>query len=292
MNKLFQTSYVIITPVRDEEEYIERTIHAVLLQTIKPIEWVIVNDGSTDNTGRIIDEYAGQYQWIHAIHRQNRGFRKAGGGVIETFYDGYNALNCKNWRFIVKLDGDLSFSADYFEKCFASFVNNPKLGIGGGTVYHNINGMQKPEKQPLFHVRGATKIYRKECWENISGLIKAPGWDTLDEVKANMLGWETKSFSELKVIHHRYTGEADCTWRNLRKNGMANYISGYHPLFMLLKCLKRVFYKPYFIGSIVLFYGFISGYINSIPQVDDRLLINYLRQQQLRKLFFMKSIWE
>jgi len=284
--------YVVITPARDESLYIEKTIESVASQTIKPVEWVIVNDGSTDDTGKIIDRYSNQYPWIHTIHRENRGFRKSGGGVIEAFYDGYNSLKSKDWDYVAKLDGDLSFGGDYFEKCFEYFKGNSKLGIAGGMVYHVINGVDKLEKNPSFHVRGATKIYKKECWDAIGGLIKSPGWDTLDEVKANMLGWETKSFPDLKLIHHRYTGNADGIWRNSVKNGTADYISGYHPLFMFLKCTKRFFQKPYIIGSAGHFYGFLAGYIRNMPQVNDSRLINYLRRQQINRLFFRESIWK
>src|SRR5271170_928945 len=108
------TRYVIITPVRDEEKYIEVTIESVVRQTTRPVEWMIVDDGSVDLTGEIIDRYAAQYSWIRVVHRANRGFRKSGGGVMEAFYDGFNALQCKDWEFIVKLDGDLSFAAEYF----------------------------------------------------------------------------------------------------------------------------------------------------------------------------------
>lgn len=283
--------YIIISPVRDEAEYIEKTLTSVIQQTIRPMEWVIINDGSTDNTGEIIDGYARQYPWIRAIHRVNRGFRKAGGGVMEAFYDGYSSITSLDYDFIVKLDGDLSFGADYFEKCFNEFDKNSKLGIGGGILGHMINGKFEIEKNPSFHVRGATKIYKKACWDAIGELIRAPGWDTLDEVKANMLGWETRSFPEITLMHHRFTGQADGSWRNLIKNGMANYVSGYHPLFMFFKCIKRAFQKPYLMGSIALSYGFLSGYVKKIPQVNDPALIQYLRKQQLKKLTVRKSIW-
>lgn len=284
--------YVILTPVRDEEKYLEKTIQSVLSQSVKPIQWVIINDGSTDATGSIIEKYAAQNPWIQGVHRENRGFRKAGGGVIEAFNTGLRLVPQDGWDFIVKMDGDLTFENDYFEKCFDQFHSNSKLGIGGGIICHDIDGVITPEKAPLFHVRGATKIYRKECWESIGGLIQAPGWDTLDEIKANMLGWETQTFPELHVMHHRFTGAADGTWRNYVKNGEANYISGYHPLFMLVKCLKRIAQKPYLIGSIALLYGFVRGYIQGIPQVDDKTLIHYLRKQQLSRLLLRESIWK
>jgi glycosyltransferase involved in cell wall biosynthesis len=284
--------YVIISPVRDEEAYIEKTIKSVLAQTILPAEWVIVNDGSSDKTESIIGRYGENYNWIKPRHRENRGFRKAGGGVIEAFYDGYNLLANKNWRFIVKLDGDLSFQSDYFERCFENFDANPKLGIGGGMIYHIVDGNLKAEPNPLFHVRGATKIYKSDCWSAIGGLIKAPGWDTIDEVKANMLGWQTRSFPDLRVMHYRYTGAEDGSWRNAVKNGRASYISGYHPLFIFAKCVRRLARKPYLIGSLGLFWGFISSYMKKIPQVDDPRLINYLRREQVKRLLLKSSIWE
>ncbi len=283
--------YVVITPIRDEEAYIEKTIDSMVSQTIAPMQWIIVDDGSTDGTGGLIDNAANLYPWILSIHREDRGFRKAGGGVIEAFYAGYAALSCEDWDFVVKLDGDLSFEPDYFEKCFAIFRTDPKLGVGGGHIYNLIEGRLELEKQPRFHVRGATKIYRRTCWDAIGSLLAAPGWDTLDEVKANMLGWTSYSFPELKLTHHRYTGGADGTWRDAVKNGLSDYICGYHPLFMAIKCLKRLGGKPYLLGSLGHAYGFGKGYLKGVSQINDPALIKYLRAQQLKRLCLKSSIW-
>jgi poly-beta-1,6-N-acetyl-D-glucosamine synthase len=135
--------YVVITPVRDEEKHMEATIEAVAGQTIRPTEWVIVDDGSSDRTGEIIDKYVEKFPWISVVHRSNRGFRKSGGGVVEAFYDGYDRLHSNDWDFIVKLDGDLTFSRTYFEKCFEHFEGDPKLGVGGGEIYHDVGGVRK-----------------------------------------------------------------------------------------------------------------------------------------------------
>jgi biofilm PGA synthesis N-glycosyltransferase PgaC len=124
--------YIIITPARDEETYLEKTIESVAQQTVRPLHWIIVNDGSRDRTGEIIDFYAAKYPWIIARHRPNRGYREAGGGVIATFYDGYAQVPTEGWDFLVKLDADLSFAPDYFELCFAEFAKDSRLGIGGG----------------------------------------------------------------------------------------------------------------------------------------------------------------
>ncbi|HEX3660847.1 MAG TPA: glycosyltransferase family A protein [Acidobacteriaceae bacterium] len=283
--------YVIISPVRDEEANLARTIDSVVAQSIRPWEWVIVDDGSSDRTAEIADTYARQHNWIKVCRRQNRGFRKAGGGVVDAFNDGYRMLETKDWDFIVKLDGDLSFNPEYFQSCLRVFEEDKKLGIAGGTIYNVIKGQAILEACPVFHVRGATKIYRRECWDAIGGFWPAPGWDTMDEVKAQMLGWSTRTLAELQVLHHRPTGKNDGTWGAGFKNGRANYICGYHPLFMVLKCAKRLREKPYVIQSAALFCGFISGYLKGIPQVDDRPTIQYLRRQQMGRLLGGETIW-
>lgn len=290
---LRETNYIVITPVRDEEKHLASTVKSIVAQTIRPSEWIIVNDGSSDKTGQIIDEYAARYSWIRAVHRPNRGFRKSGGGVVEAFNDGYRSLERKDWDFLVKLDGDLSFEPNYFEECFRNFASEEKLGVGGGIIcYIEEDGTKGFEQNPVFHVRGATKIYRRGCWDAIGGFWPAPGWDTMDEVKANMLGWTTRSFPDLHLVHHRQTGAADGVWGNLVKNGRANYICGYHPLFMLTKCLSRLRSRPYLVGSAALFYGYLSGYLKKVPQVDDAKTITYLRRQQLNRLLGRKTIWK
>jgi len=284
--------YVVVTPARDEARHIRETIGSLVQQTIRPVEWVIVDDGSTDGTGEIVEHFAAKYFWIRALHRSNRGTRQNATGVMEAFYCGYQSLKTADWDFIVKLDGDVSLDANYFENCFQQFQENPNLGIGGGLICHLENGVLKVESCPRFHVRGATKIYSRACWDAIGGLLRVPGWDTVDEVKANMLGWQTRTFQNLKVLHHRRTGAADGGWRNSVKDGHADYISGYHPLFMGLKCIKRLFQRPYFVGSLGLLYGFVSDHVKRAPQVGDRALIRYVRRQQLRRLLLLDSIWK
>ncbi len=285
--------YVVVTPVRDEVSHIEQTIASMLRQTIPPKRWVIVDDGSTDGTSEILDVREAATSWLTVAHLGNRGFRAAGSGVIEAFYAGFSMVQDEQWDFVVKLDGDLSFAPTYFEQCFAIFAAEKKLGIGGGTVCQLSDGRQEIDAvgDPPFHVRGATKIYRRGCWDAIAPLIKAPGWDTVDEVKANLHGWTTRTFPEVTLIQHKPTGGADGTWRNSFKNGLANYISGYHPLFMLAKCAKRALKRPPFAESAALLAGFLSGYLNRVPRVDDAAAIRYLRQQQIRRLLLRPSIY-
>ena len=285
--------YIVISPVRNEAQYLPQTIRCMVAQSVCPTEWILVDDGSTDSTGTIIVAAAGQHPWIKVIHRKDRGFRQAGGGVIDAFYTGCQSISDLDWQFLVKFDGDLSFPADYFEQCLERFGADPKLGIGGGTICNKANGCLEVESKidPVFHVRGATKIYRRACWEQIDGLIRAPGWDTVDEVKANMLGWSTRTFPELKLVHHRPAGQAYGRWSNLVKNGRANYVAGYHPLFMFLKCIRRLFEKPYLVEGCGLWLGFAGAYLKRVPRVTDQAVIKYLRRQQMNRLLGKPSLW-
>ena len=285
--------YSVITPVRNEELRIRATIGSMLAQTSRPTRWIIVDDGSSDQTPQIVEAAAARHPWIHLLRRADRGFRKSGTGVMEAFYDGYGEIQDAGWDFLGKLDGDLSFAPDYFEKCFQRFMVNPKLGIGGGTICCVLDGVAVTESKgdPPFHVRGATKIYRRACWEAIGGLIKTTGWDTMDEVKANMLGWQTYSFRGLDVVQLRATGGADGVWRNYFKNGRANYVVGYHPLFMAVKCLRRIRQRPYGVVAAALWCGFVSGYLGGASCLADRDVMRYIRGQQFRALLGKDCLW-
>jgi biofilm PGA synthesis N-glycosyltransferase PgaC len=286
------TKYVVVTPVRDEESYLSLTIESMAKQTILPQQWIIVDDGSKDRTGDIVDQAARDHSWIRAVHRNDRGFRKWGAGIIEAFYDGYRALDVTDWEYMSKLDGDLSFEPDYFEQTFAKFRDNPQIGIGGGVLYHFDHGQKVLENHPKFHVRGGVKIYRRACWEAIGGLWIGPGSDTVDEVKANMLGWTTSSFFDIHMIHHRFTGASWGRWGGLVKDGKIDYVSGYHPLFLVAKSIARLCRRPFLLGSFAHVYGYMSAHFHKIPRVDDPQLIIYLRRQQLARLFGGETIWK
>jgi poly-beta-1,6-N-acetyl-D-glucosamine synthase len=286
-------SYVVVTPVRDEGRNIPHTIRSFASQSILPKRWIVVDDGSSDETGKLADEAARQHPWITVLHRTNRGFRKTGGGVVEAFYHWYELVRGEDWDFIGKVDADLSFDADYFERCFERFRKDPTLGVGGGTVWeYKERGWEVGSPtDPVFHVRGATKLYRRACWEQVGGLIQELGWDTVDELKANMLGWRTYTFKDLKLCHYKTTGSADGRWRHVVNAGRANYVTGYHPLFMILKCLKRWRQRPYFIAPFGLAVGFFSGYTKGVPRVNDEPLVHWVRRQQIRRLCLRSSLW-
>ena len=201
--------YVIVSPVRDEAAHIAQTLQSVVGQTVRPAKWVIVDDGSKDDTGSIVDSYAARHPWIDVIHCADRGHRVAGGGVMDAFYVGFARVEHDAWDFAAKLDGDVSFHPDYFQRCLEHFATDPRLGIGGGTVFTPTKEGLRTDSvgDPPFHVRGTAKIYRRACFQQIGPLVKAPGWDTLDEVRANLLGWSTRTFPDVGMVRPQADGK-------------------------------------------------------------------------------------
>lgn len=286
-------SYVIISPVRNESAYLGRTIDSVAAQIHRPERWIIVDDGSSDETPALLQEAAARHPWIVTVQRADRGCRRAGSGVMEAFYAGYELVRTASaWRYLAKLDGDVELPVDYFAACLERFERDPRVGIGGGLVcVRHGERLVAEYRDPPFHVRGPSKIYRRECWEAIGGLISAPGWDTYDLIKAQRLGWSTRTFADVLLVHCRPTGGAYGAWSNWVKNGAANYVVGYHPLFMMLKCARRLLRRPWGVAGLGLLAGYLRGYLRKLPQVPDAATISYLRREQLNFLSGRRSLW-
>ena len=283
----------VISPVRNEAAFLKKTIDSMVRQSLRPMLWVIVDDGSTDNTKQLAENAAGAHSWIKVLARPDRGFRKSGSGVMEAFYAGLSIVGDREWDILVKLDGDLEFDSEAFATICRALETDSRLGIAGGDIYHFQSGERVIESKddPAFHVRGATKFYKRSCWKEMDGIPAVTGWDTLDEVKANMLNWKSARIAEAQFLHLRPTGAADGGWKNAFKNGRGSYISGYHPLYMIAKSVRRLMSPPIFVQSAGLLAGFFSAYCCKVAQINDRSLIRYLRKQQIRRLLGLPSVW-
>lgn len=284
-------TYVIVTPVKNEERFLEGMISCILRQTLRPARWIIVDDHSTDRSGEILRKATAEYEWIVVVESDDGGrLRKPGGeGVVHC---GIRQVNLEEYDFFVRLDADITFEPDYFERLFLEFSRNPRLGLASGVCYVWSKKRLIEEKHPRFHTRGALKTYRVGCYQEIGGLERGLGWDTVDEIRANMLGWETHSFPELKVIHHRPTQTASGALKGNRNFGIAGYYVGYHPVFMFLRAGKRMIRRPYVLGGLSMLYGFLSGYLTSLPRIQDRELIRYVRTQQWNRLVGKNTRWK
>jgi biofilm PGA synthesis N-glycosyltransferase PgaC len=277
------TKYIVVSPVRNEAQFIELTLRSMVEQTVKPARWIIVDDGSTDESPDIVTRYAEKHPWIQLIRRQDRGSRQRGRGVVEAFYTGYETVN-EEHQFVVKLDGDLSFEPSYFEALFAEFAANPRLGIAGGGVYEKPDGKTWRLHTVSDHVRGATKVYRRACFEEIGGLARSMGWDGIDEWQARRFNWIVRSYPHLQIFHHRYTGVATGPVKSRVEEGRASYFMGYHPLFLILRGIRHMFSRPYFVGGIAMIAGFFTARLRGHEQVRDPDLISFIRSTQLRQL--------
>jgi biofilm PGA synthesis N-glycosyltransferase PgaC len=285
--RLGDNKYVVISPVRNESRFIEGTIQAIVNQTVKPSEWLIVNDGSTDETAEIVARYAELHPWLKLVHRdkrEDRGDRQRGKGVIDTFYYGYERLSRQDFGFIVKLDGDISFEPGYFEFLLREFASQSRLGIAGGGLYERTDGQQWSLRTAPDHVGGPAKMYRRACFEEIGGLVRALGWDGIDEWKALTLGWQVKSFDQLRILHHRIMGNATGMLKSKVEQGYGAHYMGYHPLYTAARGLRHMFLRPYVIGGMALIVGHLAAWAQGREQFPDRSVIRYVRQTQLRQL--------
>lgn len=277
-----KNKYVIISSVRNEENYIERTLNAIINQTILPERWIIVNDGSTDNTSNIIASYQSKIPWITKVDLADRGHYLPGEGIVKAFYEGFELAKDLKWDFIIKLDCDLSFTPLYIENLLQEFDNNPKLGIASGGIY-NVKSDDKlvQEKGKEDHPWGAAIMFRKECFKQIGGLQATLGWELASILNAQLRGWDTKCFFHLMLLHYRLTGNRHLGFTKGRfRHGRNLYKFGYPFYYTLLKGIYRLFEEPYLIGSI----GIISGHIYALIKREPFLYNKEMRKHLNKRL--------
>lgn len=276
--------YAVISPVKDEAAFIEPTLSSMIAQTLRPEVWVIVNDGSRDATASIIEKYAQTYPWIRLVNRQAAaGVRKRGQGVVEAFYTGFNTLS-EPYDFLVKLDGDVTFGPDYFETLLNRFGADPHLGIAGGGLYERPDGQTWTLYTVRDHVRGCTKVYRRECFAAIGGLVASMGWDGIDEWTALAKGWRVQSFLELPIYHYRFTGAATGFLKSCIEQGQGAYRMGYHPLFMIARGIRRMTDRPYLIGGAAMVGAYFMAWLRQQELLADPSVVRFVRQSQMKKL--------
>ena len=278
---------VIISPVRDESALIQKTLDSIVSQTVWPAEWVIVDDGSTDNTAEIVKKYVEKYDFIRLISHDNRGFRKLGGGVIAAFKYGLDRVNFKQYQFLAKMDGDMSFGPKYLELMFEKFEMDARLAAVSGKVVRPEGNQFVPEWIIDEHVAGQFKLYRRTAFEEIGGFVEEVLWDGIDVHMARMKNWNTTSFAhpDATLIHHRLMGSSD---KNVLKGrlrwGRGIYFMGYHPLYALASGIFRMREKPIIIGGALIIFGYFKAALQSVTRFDNIEFIKYLQNWQLKQI--------
>jgi glycosyltransferase involved in cell wall biosynthesis len=280
-------SYVLVTPVRNEEGTIGITIEAVVKQTVLPTEWVIVSDGSTDRTDEIVRTYAAKHPFLRLLRLDRRPSRNFASVVFAT-EAGLAKLQTTDSEFIGLLDGDIQFAENYYAEIMQRFAQDAKLGLAGGLVVDCIQGQRRRSVQSLGDVAGAVQFFRRECFAALGGLIALPegGWDTITCVEARRHGYRTRTFPDIEVDHLKPRNVAEGGWlRRLRQMGVREYALGYHPLFEVLKCGYRCFEYPFLIGGIMRLAGYFSGCLSRRKRLLAPELVRFIRREQLRRIF-------
>lgn len=278
-------TYVLITPARNEADYIELTIKSMIAQTSLPLKWIIVSDGSTDSTDDIVKKYLQAYSWIELVRMPPRKERHFAGKVM-AFNAGYEKVKYLSYDIIGNLDADLSFEKDYFEFLLSKLVENPKLGVAG-TPFVEDGKHYDFRFASTDHVSGACQLFRKKCFEEIGGYIpiKGGGIDWTAVTTARMKGWQTRTFIEKTCIHHRKIGTGDNGKLMAQfKYGQKNYYLGGHPLWHLSRSIFQMKNKPYIIGGILLLWGYIWSYISRVERPVSKELMEFYRAEQMQRL--------
>jgi glycosyltransferase involved in cell wall biosynthesis len=276
--------YIIITPAKNEEEFIEQTLKSVFAQTARPMKWIIVDDGSTDNTAAVVAKYASKYDFVKLIQNQSTGEQRAGGSkVVRAFNVGYDTIRDEHFDFIVKLDADLTLPCNYFEEVIKCFEMNPRIGLCGGYCVLEDKGRLIPESYSEDHVRGAFKAYRRECFDDIGGLQEIWSWDGIDESAIAFHGWHLKVLP-LAVVHHRPTSKEYNLLKHSFKTGREMYKERIDLLSLFVISAVYFLRKPVILGSILFIVGYFVSWIRREDKVIDKDLGEYIRNERYGKI--------
>lgn len=279
-------SYVLMTAAYNEETNIAKTIESVLAQTLPPERWVIVSDGSSDRTDEIIQSYATCHKHLRYLRMSRTPGRSFRTKVI-ALQEAGGLLRDVRANFVGNLDADVSVEPSYFENLIARFRARPKLGIAGGFVLEDgRNGFQSRMSNRRYSVAHAGQLVRRDCYEQIGGyaVLEYGGEDWHAQTNARMKGWEAEAFPDLKIFHHRHTGEGDNLVRHKFRQGRMDYSFGSLPLFEVLKCLQRVPEKPFAVGGMARLCGFFWSYLQREKRPVSNEFVAFLRSEQRSKL--------
>lgn len=275
-------SYALVTPARNEAQNLARLAESLVRQTIEPLAWIIVDNGSTDDTIEVAERLAAEHGWIRLVSAAGEEEPTRGGPIVRAFLEGLSRLGDLRGDVVVKLDADISMEPDHFERLLVEFTADPRLGIASGTCWEQIGGEWRPQFVTRGHVRGAVRAYRRECLDAIMPLDQRMGWDGIDELKAQVNGWRTTNFRDLAFLHHRATGGRERRLRKWVEQGdMAHYM-GYRPSYLVFRALYRATQEP---SAVAMIWGYLRAVLERRSRCPDKRVLRQLRgEQALRRL--------
>jgi biofilm PGA synthesis N-glycosyltransferase PgaC len=289
---MIANSYVLISPCRDEAEYMRQTLDSVIGQSIRPAKWIIVDDGSTDATPEILAEYEAKHSWIEVVTRRDRGGRSVGPGVVDAFYAGYQAINPEEYEFLCKLDLDLRLPPRYFEALMERMKENPRIATCSGKAYVEDGGRLVEEWHGDDFSIGASKFYRVSCFKAIGGFVREVMWDGIDCHRCRMKGWIACSWDEpeLRFVHLRPQGSSQRgIYTGRMRHGYGQYFMGTGFFFMAATVVYRLNQKPYVLGSLAMLWGWVKSALSGKARYEDATFRKFLRHYQRRVLWVGKK---
>jgi biofilm PGA synthesis N-glycosyltransferase PgaC len=278
--------YVLITPARNEAQFIELTLKSVVAQTVRPVRWVIASDGSTDGTDDLVRKYAADHPWIELLRMPERKERHFAGKVL-AFDAGYAQVKDLEHDAIGCVDGDASFEPDHFAFLLQKLAEDSRLGLAGTAFQETPNSRYDYRFVSIEHVTGICQLFRRECFEEIGGYVAAKGGaiDRIANIAARMKGWKTRTFAEKIYFHHRVMGTAQQSLMTARfKDGAKDYTVGSHPLWMLFRTMYQMTKKPVFFGGLALLGGYLWSTIRGVERPVSREMVVFCRREQMARL--------
>lgn len=279
-------SLVVITPARNEARFLPGLIQSMLSQTLRPLAWLVVDDGSQDETGRIVAGYAAVHPFVRLMalnHANQRTFASK----VQAIDAAWSVIRDTEFSFLGIIDADLTFQPDYFERLLAYFAAHPGLGVAGGHIQELIGREYAPTDNSLNHVADGVQTYRRECYEAIGGLRALPsgGEGGVAEFMARMKGWGVETLTTLQVCHHRRVGTTrGSVLRGRYNDGCRDYLIGYDPLFYVMKCVYRLRSQPRVIGGLLSFIGYAWHAVQRKPRLVPNDFTAALRSEQRARL--------
>jgi glycosyltransferase involved in cell wall biosynthesis len=278
--------YILITPARNEERFICKTLDSVVSQTVLPERWIIVDDGSTDRTAELVQAYTKRFPWIQVIQRPQRVDRSFA-GKVHAFNTGFNQVSSLSFDVIGNLDADLSFEPNYLEFLLGKFAEDRKLGVAGTPFVENGYDSTIDSFEGENHVAGGCQLFRRECFEDIGGYVPngAGGIDWIAVTTARMKGWKTSSFPQKRFRHYRTLGTAERgAVAALFSYGEKDYYLGNSPVWELFRVMYRMVHRPFLVAGLSLLAGYCWAAMRRIKRPVSRELMHFHRREQMRKL--------
>lgn len=270
--------YALITPARDDASGLLRLADSIESQTVAPRAWVIVDNGSTDATREIAERLAEDRPWVTATSIDGGATASPGAPIVRAFHSGLEKLGSLP-DVVVKLDADVSFAPDYFERQLGAFARDSALGISSGTcLEQDLAGEWRPIPVARGHVRGAVRAYRRECLSQVLPLPERVGWDGIDEIKANVLGWRTEMLPDPSFFHHRALGSRDgsrtARWK---AQGSAAHFMGYRWWYLVLRAVHHSRRDP---AALAMIGSYLGAALRQEAQHADPDVRRALRERQ------------